>query len=75
MTSEGSGEMYEDNSADTCAEKFPLTAIGAERRVPRAQTRERGPPSHEGNLFMVLISFFLVTKDHMQIFKIIASGK
>ena len=45
MTSEGSGEMYEDNSADTCAEKFPLTPIGAERRVPRAQTRERGPPS------------------------------
>ena len=28
-----------------CAEKIPLVAKGAERRVKRAQTRERGPPS------------------------------
>ena len=41
MTSEGLGEMFEGDSADTCAGKFPLTSMGAERRVSRAQTRER----------------------------------
>ena len=30
---------------DTCAEKVPLVSMGAERRVKRTQTRERGPPS------------------------------
>ena len=39
MTSEGLGEMFEG------AGKFPLVSMGAERRVSRAQTRERGPPS------------------------------
>ena len=45
MTSEGLGEMFEGDSADTCAGKFPLVSMGAERRVSRAQTRERGPQS------------------------------
>ena len=47
MTSERLGEMFEGNSADTCVGKIPLvpTRGGAERRVPRARTRERGPPS------------------------------
>ena len=39
MTSEGFGEMFEG------AGKFPLVSMGAKRRVSRAQTRERGPPS------------------------------
>ena len=43
MTSEGLGEMFEGDSADKCAEKFPLVLMGAERRVERAQTQERGP--------------------------------
>jgi hypothetical protein len=33
------------HSADTGAGKFPLVSMGAEQRVSRAQTRERGPPS------------------------------
>ena len=45
MTSEGLGEMFEGDSADMCAGKFPLVSMGAERRVLRAQTREGGPPS------------------------------
>ena len=45
MTSEGLGEMFEGDSADMCAGNFPLVSMGAERRVSRAQTRERGPPS------------------------------
>ena len=28
MTSEGLGEMFEGNSADMCAEKFPLMSMG-----------------------------------------------
>ena len=28
MTSEGLGEMFEGNSADTCAGKFPLVSMG-----------------------------------------------
>ena len=47
MTSEGLGEMFEGDSADTCAGKFPLTLMGAERRVSRAQTRERVPYRRE----------------------------
>ena len=45
MTSEGLGEMFEGDSADMCAGKFPLVLMWAERRVSRAQTRERGTPS------------------------------
>ena len=45
MTSEGLGEMFEGDSADTCAGKFRLVLMGAERRVSRSQTRERGPLS------------------------------
>ena len=28
MTSEGLGEMFEGDSADTCGEKFPLVSMG-----------------------------------------------
>ena len=45
MTSEGLGEMFEGDSADMCAGKFPLVPMGVERRVSRVQTRDRGPPS------------------------------
>ena len=45
MTSEGLGEMFEGDSADMCAGKFLLVSMGAKRRVSRAQTQERGPPS------------------------------
>ena len=45
MTSKGLGEMFEGDSADTCAGKFPLVSMGGKRRVSRAQTREREPPS------------------------------
>ena len=45
MTYKGMGEMFEGDSADMCARKFPLVSMGGERRVSSAQTRERGPPS------------------------------
>ena len=43
MTSEGLGEMFEGDSADTCAGKYPLTSMGSERRVSHAQTRGEDP--------------------------------
>ena len=36
---------FKKGSADTCGGKFPLVWMGVSRRVSRAQTRERGPPS------------------------------
>ena len=44
-TLEGLGEMFEGYSAETCAIKIPLVPQWAERRVPHARRRERGPPS------------------------------
>ena len=55
MTSEGMGEMFEGNSADTCAVKFPLVSMGGERRVSRAQTQERGPPSALVEIFPLFL--------------------
>ena len=57
MTSEGLGEMFEGDSADTCGEKFPLTSMGAERWVSRAQTREREPHRRERKLFDMINMF------------------
>ena len=34
MTSEGLGEMFEGDSADTCTGKFPLTLMGARAEGP-----------------------------------------
>jgi hypothetical protein len=45
MTSAGLGEMFEGDSSDIFAEKFPLMLMGVERRVSCPQTRELGPPS------------------------------
>ena len=50
MTSEGLGEMFEDDSADTCARKFPLMLMGDERTVQRAQTVIEDPHRRERKL-------------------------
>ena len=42
MTSEGLGEMFEGDSADTCAGKFPLTSMG-----PSGGSRVRRPGSED----------------------------
>ena len=33
MTSQGLGEMFEGDSADTCAETFPLVSMGGQEDV------------------------------------------
>ena len=69
MTSEGLEEMFEGESADALAGKFPLVSMGAERRVSHAQTREQGPPSALAEIvypynckFFVHINFLFLVK-------------
>ena len=55
MTSEGLGEMFEGDSADTCGEKFPLTSMGGPScgsRVLRPGSED--PHRRERNFLNVL---------------------
>jgi hypothetical protein len=45
MTSEGLGEMFEGDSADTCAGKFPLVSIGGRADRQACADGEQVPPS------------------------------
>ena len=45
MTSEGLGEMFEGDSADTCARKFTLMLLGVRANGPACADGERGLPS------------------------------
>jgi hypothetical protein len=45
MTSKGLGEMFEGDSADMCAGKFPLVSIGGRGEGLACADREQGPPS------------------------------
>ena len=54
--------MFEDDSAGRVARKFPLTLMGAERRIPRARTREQGPPSALAEFFFLSEGFRRVSK-------------
>ena len=44
MTSEGLGEMFEGDSADTCAGKFPLSSVDG---GPSGGSRVRRPGSED----------------------------
>jgi hypothetical protein len=45
MTSGGLGEVFEGDSADTCARKFPLVSMGGRANGQACADGERGPPS------------------------------
>ena len=54
MTSEGLGEMFEGDSADTCAEKFPLALMGGRAEgLACADPGARTPIGASGNYFLV----------------------
>jgi hypothetical protein len=54
MTSEGSGEMFKGDSADTCAEKCPLMSIGGQAEgLACADLGERTPIGVSGNWYCV----------------------
>jgi hypothetical protein len=59
MTFEGMGEMFEGDSADTCAEKFPLVSMGGRAKgLTCADPGARTPIGASGNSF--LFSFLLL---------------
>ena len=50
MTSEGLGELFEGDSADTCAGKFPLVVMGGQAEGPAcADLGARTPIGASGN--------------------------
>ena len=56
MTSEGLGEMFEGDSADTCASKFPLLLMGAQvEGLACADPGSRTPIGVSGNLVLLII--------------------
>ena len=53
MTSEGLGEMFEGDSADTCAEKCPLVSMGGRAEGQAcADPGARTPIGASGNFSM-----------------------
>ena len=50
MTSEGLGEMFGGDSADTCAGKFPLMLMGDKRTVKHVQTVSEDPHRRDRKL-------------------------
>ena len=53
MTSEGLGEMFEGDSADMCAGKFPLVSMGGrEEGLMCADPGARTPIGASGNFFI-----------------------
>ena len=56
MTSEGLGDMFEGDSADMCAGKFPLVFMGGRAEVLAcADPGARTPIGTSGNLFYVFL--------------------
>ena len=61
MTSEGLGEMFEGDSADMCAGKFPLVSMGGQvEGLACADPVARTPIVDSGFFFIMLsLSFFM----------------
>jgi hypothetical protein len=51
MTSKGLGEVFEGDSADMCAGKFPLVSMGGRAKGQACADGERGPPSARAEIF------------------------
>jgi hypothetical protein len=60
MTSEGSGEVFEGNSADTCAGKFPLVSMGGQVNGHACADGERGPPSARAEILGEILGHSLL---------------
>ena len=70
MTSEGLGEVFKGDSADTCTRKFALVLMGGRANGQACADGERGPPSARAELTkrkavfpvnMLQISYLLYT--------------
>ena len=58
MTSEGFGEVFEGDSADTCAGKFPLVLMGGRANSQACADGERGPPSARAEISPVNYNWY-----------------
>ena len=57
MTSEGLGEMFEGDSADTCGGKFPLVSMGGRAEgLAYADPEARTPIGASGIISLLLLS-------------------
>ena len=65
MTSEGLGEMFEGDSADTCGRKFPLMLMGGRANGPVCADGERGPPSAPAEIIIIIRFKFLCLPDFL----------
>ena len=72
MTSEGLGEMFEGDSADTCAGKFPLVSMGGRADRQACADGERRPPSALAEIFF---SFSITRRTNLDFKTIIESRK
>ena len=61
MTSEGLGEMFEGDSADMCAGKFPLTSMGGRAEgLACADPGARTLIGVSGNFTIILLVFLVL---------------
>jgi hypothetical protein len=57
LTSEGLGEVFNGDSADTCSEKFPLVLMGGRANGQACAEGEQGPPSARAEIQAPLSKF------------------
>ena len=55
MTLEGLGEMFRGYSAETCAGKIPLVAMGVRAEGPACADPRARPPSALAEFFLLLL--------------------
>ena len=67
MTSEGLGEMFEGDSADMCAGKFPLVSMGARAEgLACADPGARTPIGASGNLPFLVKRFEMPKRNYQR---------
>jgi hypothetical protein len=62
MTSEGLGEVFQGDSADMCADKFPLVLMGGRADRQACTDGERGPSSVRAEIFLTKSEHFWAEK-------------
>jgi hypothetical protein len=71
MTSEGLGEMFEGDSADMCAGKFPLVLMwGQAEGLAFADPGARTPIGDSGNFSLVSPTYFSPIREYHRVLKL-----
>jgi hypothetical protein len=70
MTSEGLGEMFEGDSADMCAGKFPLVSMGGQAEgLACTDPGSRTPIGASGNFFLFVYLGYVLVEFKLKICK------